>query len=154
MSIPDRILRPIVEGPDAEGFRHIRYPGNGHNAGYGEILARTEDERIARVRIATGERSSNVRGGLHGGFMLSFLDQAIFVGPAVLGLIDVSSAVTLSLSSQFMAAGVTDKPLDCLVEVVRETGRLVFVRGIMEQGDGPIMSFDATLRKFSPRSEA
>jgi hypothetical protein len=57
--------------------------------------------------------------------------------------------VTLSLATQFVAAGSIAKPLDCVVEIVRETGRLLFLRGQMEQDGETLMTYQATVRKFS-----
>jgi acyl-coenzyme A thioesterase PaaI-like protein len=142
---------PVIEGPDADGFYVVTFGGDGHNAGYGRMLCRLEGARTARVRIETGRRSSNVNDAIHGGFMLSFLDQALFVGPRTLGLIEVSGAVTLGVSTQFLAAGQPTQPLDCMVEIVRETGRLLFLRGTLEQGDEILLTYQATLRKITRR---
>jgi acyl-coenzyme A thioesterase PaaI-like protein len=147
----DKPRGPVIDGPDADGFYGATFDGSGHNASYGRILCRPESERRARVRIATGQRASNVRGTLHGGFLLSFLDQALFIGPAILSGAPVGSAVTLSLSTNFVAGGAIDRPVDCLVEIVRETGRLIFQTGTMEQDGATLLTFQATLRKSSPR---
>jgi acyl-coenzyme A thioesterase PaaI-like protein len=137
-----------MDGPDADGFTGVTFPGDGHNASYGRILARTEGPDTARVRIATGRAAANVLDLVHGGFLLSFLDQALFVGPAVMGRIDFGRAVTLGVSTQFLAPGAIDCPLDCVVEIVRETGRLLFLRGQLEQGDAVLLTYQATVRKL------
>ncbi len=58
-----------------------------------------------------------------------------------------AGAVTLGVSTQFIGGGKLDEPLDCVVEIVRETGRLMFLRGQMEQGEHIVLSFQATLSK-------
>jgi acyl-coenzyme A thioesterase PaaI-like protein len=63
----------------------------------------------------------------------------------------VSGSVTLDLHNQFIGAGQIGEPLDVLCEVMRETGRLVFLRGSVEQGDRLVSSFLGTLRKPSVR---
>jgi len=140
-------LAPVRDGPDADGFYGWTFPGKGFNAYLGRMLSRAEGEATARIRITTGPTRSNVQNIVHGGFLLGFLDQAIFVGPVSMGRLPFSGAVTLGVSTQFIRGGKLDQPLDCVVEIVRETGRLMFLRGQMEQGDHLVLTFQATLSK-------
>lgn len=142
-------LAPVRDGPDADGFYGWTFPGEGFNAYLGRMLVRAEGDAIVRVRIPTGPSRGNVQGAIHGGFLLGFLDQAIFVAPVSIGLLPFAGAVTLGVATQFIGAGKLDQPLDCLVEVVRETRRLMFLRGQMEQGDHLVLSYQATLSKRS-----
>ncbi|HEY0269701.1 MAG TPA: PaaI family thioesterase [Sphingomonas sp.] len=138
---------PRTEGPDGEGFYTTHFEGPGFNGGFGAIRSRAEGA-LARVRIATGPERANPMGALHGGFLLAFLDQAVFVGPVVLGRLALPDwAVTLNFATQFVAPGRIDVPLDCMVEFVSETGRLIFLRGQMEQEGRALLLFQATLRK-------
>lgn len=138
---------PIRDGPDADGFFGWTFSGSGFNATLGRILSRAEGADMVRVRIAAGPDRGNVQGALHGGFLLGFLDQALFIGPTSTGRLPFASAVTLSVSTQFVAAGRIGPPLDCLVEIVRETGRLLFLRGTMEQDGRVVLVWQATLSK-------
>ena len=140
-------LAPVRDGPDADGFYGWTFPGEGFNAYLGRMLSHAEGEATARIRIPTGPSRSNVQGMVHGGFLLGFLDQAIFVGPVSMGRLPFAGAVTLGVSTQFIGGGKLDQPLDCIVEIVRETGRLMFLRGHMEQGDHLVLTFQATLSK-------
>jgi acyl-coenzyme A thioesterase PaaI-like protein len=146
-------LAPVRDGPDADGFYGWTFPGEGFNAYLGRMLARSEGDAVVRVRIPTGPSRSNVQHSVHGGFLLGFLDQAIFVGPVSMGRLPFAGAVTLGVSTQFIGPGKLDQPLDCLVEIVRETGRLMFLRGQMEQGDHVVLTYQATLSK-RPKSAA
>jgi acyl-coenzyme A thioesterase PaaI-like protein len=56
-------------------------------------------------------------------------------------------AVTLELSTQFVGAGKVDRPLDAVVELVRETGRMMFLRGMVVQEDDTVASFSGIVRK-------
>jgi acyl-coenzyme A thioesterase PaaI-like protein len=136
------------DGPDADGFVGWTFEGDGYAAGYGRMLARAEGASIARVRIATGQARANVLGSVHGGFLLAFLDQALFVGQVAMGGVSPGNAVTLNIATQFVGPGHIDAPLDCIVETVRETGRLVFLRGTLEQGSHLVMTYQATMRKL------
>lgn len=57
--------------------------------------------------------------------------------------------MTLELSTQFIGAGKPDQPLDAVVEVLRETGRLLFLRGEVVQGDHLVAGFTGLVRKAS-----
>jgi acyl-coenzyme A thioesterase PaaI-like protein len=60
--------------------------------------------------------------------------------------------VTLELSTQFVGGGDPARPLDAVTEIVRETGSLVFVRGVVEQDADRIAAFSGIVRKFTPRA--
>ena len=148
MIAEDRPHGRRIEGPDAEGFYTTHFDGPGFNGTYGAVRSRIEGD-LARVRIATGPERANPMGALHGGFMLAFLDQAIFVGPAALGRLAAPTwGVSLNFATQFVAPGRADVALDCLVEIVSETGRLMFLRGQLEQEGQPLLTYQATIRKI------
>ena len=44
-----------------------------------------------------------------------------------------------------------DEPLDAEVDLLRETRRLIFMRGLVVQGDAKSAAFAGTVRKGSPR---
>ncbi len=146
----DRPSGPRTEGPDADGFYTAIFEGPGFNGIFGPIQCRPEGENVARVRIATGPQRANPHGVLHGGFLMAFLDQAVFVGPVTMQRLPFASAVTLNFATQFVGAGRADVPLDCIVEIVSETGKLMFLRGQLEQEGRIVLSYQATLRKLGP----
>src|SRR5690606_15707222 len=108
-------------------------PGRYNHAFIGPLLLRTESETACRVRMAIEERHTNAGGVVHGGTTLGFADVSIFAALYILTGIDPIGAVTLDLSTQFIGAGSPRKPLDSVVELLRETTRLGFVRGMMVQ---------------------
>src|ERR1700754_282 len=146
----DRPSGPNASGPDADGFYAKTFDGPGFNGIFGRVLCRPEGENTARVRIETGPARANPHGALHGGFLLAFLHQAVFVGPITLGRLPMNGAVTLNFATQFVGPGRADIPLDCVVEIVSETGKLIFLRGQIEQEGRPVLSYQATLRKLGP----
>jgi acyl-coenzyme A thioesterase PaaI-like protein len=89
----------------------------------------------------------NGSGAIHGGVLLSFADFALFsIAHNALGG-DIT-AVTLTLNSEFASAGDLDGNVEARGEVVRETGSLVFARGILSQKERPLLVFSGTLRKL------
>ena len=69
-------------------------------------------------------------------------------------MLQAGGAVTLDLSAQFIGGGRIGEPLEARVELLRETKRMLFMRGlIVQQGQPTIASFTGTLRKSSPPPE-
>lgn len=117
----------------------------------GKLLVRPGDPDKAWVRMFPELRHSNFSDNLHGGTVLGFIDVALFGAARMFGMIDVGPAVTIDLSVQFIGAGRIDVPLDAEVELLRETGRLLFLRGLVVQGENRIAGFSGTIRKPSKR---
>jgi Uncharacterized protein, possibly involved in aromatic compounds catabolism len=108
----------------------------------------------ARVRMLPERRHSNLGDNVHGAVSLGLVDVALFAASHQFGSLDAGHSVTLDLSTQFVGAGRIGEPLDALVELVRETGRLIFLRGLVVQGandDHIVLSFAGTIRKASPK---
>ena len=62
---------------------------------FGAIRARVEIDGKVRVRVETGPRHRNLFDQVHGGFTLALVDQALFVGPAILGIEGAVGAATI-----------------------------------------------------------
>lgn len=121
----------------------------------GDLLTRVEEGadgiRRARLRMFPQRRHANVLGGVHGAVTLALIDISLFSAMHTLIGSNAASSVTLDLSTQFIGAGKVGEPLDAVVEVLRETGRLVFLRGLVEQGETTVAAFNGTIRKPSAR---
>jgi acyl-coenzyme A thioesterase PaaI-like protein len=117
----------------------------------GKMLVRSEGEGRARLRMFPTIRHSNLGNNLHGGTTLGFIDVALFGAARMFGLIEAGAAVTLDLSTQFLGSGAVDIPLDAEVELLRETRRLLFLRGLILQGDNRLAAFAGTIRKPTVR---
>jgi acyl-coenzyme A thioesterase PaaI-like protein len=72
--------------------------------------------------------------------------MAMFAGGYAAGA-DIAYSVTLDLSAQFLSPGRLGVPLDATVELLRETKRLAFMRGLVLQGEERVASWSGTLRK-------
>ncbi len=119
-----------------------------YNATIGKLIVRGEGEGRARCRMFPDVRHSNLGNVVHGGAILTFIDMAFFAGGHMAGMSE-GPAVTLDCAVQFISAGELDRPLDAVVELLRESGRLAFYRGTVEQDGRIVASFSGTLRKFS-----
>jgi uncharacterized protein (TIGR00369 family) len=113
----------------------------------GKMIVRLDDDGKARMRMFPEMRHTNLMGNLHGGTILSLIDVGIFGCSRMFGLIEAGTAVTLDLSVQFLGAGKGDIPLDAVSELLKETRRLLFLRGVVEQEGELIAAFSGTIRK-------
>ena len=118
-----------------------------------KLLVRRDDDGKARLRMFPEHRHTNLADNVHGGTVLALVDIALFACSRMLGIIEAGTAVTLDLSVQFIGAAKPGQPCDAVTELLKETRRLVFLRGIVEQdGNGIIAAFSGTIRKpTSPR---
>ena len=147
------------EHPDHPGWMRWGFrDATRYNAFLGDMLVRLEGAdatggagRIARVRMTPEHRHSNLANVVHGGAMLGFIDVSLFAAARGFGLIEAGTAVTLDLNTHFIGGGRIGEPLEARVELLRETGRLLFLRGLVMQGDGPVAEFSGTIRKPSKR---
>jgi uncharacterized protein (TIGR00369 family) len=112
----------------------------------GRLLVRPDGEGRGTCRMFPDDSHTNLGGILHGGAILTFIDMALFAGGRAAGA-STKRAVTLDCSVQFIAPGRPGIPLDAEVELLRETGRLAFFRGIAVQDGATIAAFSGTLRK-------
>ena len=118
----------------------------------GHMLVRREGDRLCRVRMFPERRHTNLLDMVHGAVTLALIDVALFAAMRTLLEGDAAGSVTLELSSQFIGAGRPDAPLDAMVEVMRETRRLAFLRGTVVQGEADevlVASFSGIVRKPS-----
>jgi uncharacterized protein (TIGR00369 family) len=117
----------------------------------GKMIVRHEADGKARTRMFPEHRHTNLMNNLHGGLTLSLIDVALFSSSRMFGLIEAGTAVTLDLSVQFIGAGRAGVPIDAVTELLKETRRLLFLRGIVEQEGEMIAAYSGTIRKPTVR---
>ena len=116
-----------------------------------KLLVRTDADGKARLRMFPERHHTNLKGVLHGGTVLALIDVGLFACSRMLGIIEAGTAVTLDLSTQFIGGGLEGKPCDAVTELLKETRRLVFLRGVVEQDGELIAAFSGTIRKPTAR---
>ena len=139
------------DDPDAPGWKTWQFrDSTRYNAFLEPLQVRLEGD-IARVRMMPRHEHSNMRDNVHGGALLGFMDVALFAASRAFGVLGAGGAVTLDLSAQFIGGGMIGEPLEARIELLRETSRMLFLRGLIVQDNVPtIASFTGTLRKSSP----
>ena len=135
--------------PDHPGWRlwEVRDTRRFNGQVVGKLITRVEDNGLVRLRMFPELRHTNLLDIVHGAVTLSLIDISLFTCGHMLGLQGMAGSVTLDLSTQFIGGGYADRPLDAVAEVLKETKRLVFLRGLVEQGDHKVAAFSATIRK-------
>ena len=116
----------------------------------GKQLLRAESDTSARLRINPQiPLHTNSAGNVHGAITLALADVSLFAAMYALRGLDAGRAVTLDLTAQFIGSGDASRPLDAVVELLRETRRFAFLRGLVVQDDDVVASFTAAIRKPS-----
>ncbi len=118
----------------------------------GKMLLRPEGEKSARLRMFPAKKHSNIIGTVHGGATVALVDIALFATTHVVTSADAAGAVTLDIECRFIGAGELGKPLDAVTEVLRETGRMIFMRGLVEQDGVLIAAYSGSIRKPTQRA--
>lgn len=114
----------------------------------GKQLLRAEGPDSCRMRIVPQvPLHMNGAGNVHGGIIMALIDVSLFAALYLLRGVDAGKSVTLDLTTQFIGSGKTARPLDSVVQLLRETRRLAFLRGLVVQDDDLVASFCATVRK-------
>lgn len=108
---------------------------------------------IALVWMTPLRVHTNLQDNLRSGALLGLVDVVLYGASRVFGVIDAGSAVTRDLSTQFVSASKIVAMLEARVELLRETGRLLFLRGrVVQKGETIAASFSGTIRKPRRRS--
>jgi acyl-coenzyme A thioesterase PaaI-like protein len=76
--------------------------------------------------------------------------MALFAAGRSFGVL-IGPASTLDMSIQFITGGAISVATEAHVELLRETGRLLFLRGVVVQDDVMVASFLGTIRKPSTK---
>lgn len=122
----------------------------------GKMQVRKEGN-LCRLRMFPERRHTNLVDSIHGAVTLGLIDIALFATMHLTGSGEAGPSVTVELSTQFVGGGDPDRPLDAVTEIVRETGRMLFLRGFATQprddgGEEIIASYSGIVRKMRSRS--
>ncbi|MGE4322932.1 MAG: PaaI family thioesterase [Sphingobium sp.] len=143
------MLRPVVDGPwsgwsqwqPPECSTFIRSLGSSYVRGAGP--------RKAIVAFPTSAAHCNGLGVLHGGFVASFADHAYSVALAAMERPGGVANLTVDLGMQYFGTGRPGAPLVGDVELLRETGRMLFLRMTVSQEGEVIAASSVTMRKLA-----
>ena len=147
------MTRELITSGDLAGWTRWRRDPDGRFASLlGDFYFRQAEAGV-ECRMETDRKHSNGLGYIHGGFIMSFIDMAMFA--FIYRQLENSAAVTLSCATDFLSAGIVGKPIEASGEILKETGKMLFVRGLVRQDGVNVASFTGTMRKIPrpPRPE-
>jgi uncharacterized protein (TIGR00369 family) len=140
----------ITDGPNAGWTRWRRDPDGRFASLLGDFFFRQGPDGAGfpavECKMETDRRHSNGLGYIHGGFIMSFIDMAMFA--FIFRQLENHAAVTLSCATDFLSAGIVGKPIEATGEILKETGKMLFVRGLVKQDGVNVASFTGTMRKI------
>ncbi|NYT41144.1 PaaI family thioesterase [Sphingomonas sp. R-74633] len=150
MSAPAPEHFQYEDDPDLPGWKRWQILDQGRfNSFIGSLSVKATTDRTALVRHRFERQHSNLRDHIHGGALAGFIDMALFAAARGLGVL-AGPASTVDMSIQFIAGGAIGTETEAEVELLRETGRMLFLRGVVRQGEVTVASFLGTIRKSSP----
>lgn len=107
------------------------------------FIKKVGEDWISRLYLE--KKHMNGQNILHGGMLATFADYALFA--IARDKLMESGAVTITLNTEIMAAAQLGETIEAKGELVHETGRMLFLRGLIYCGDQTLMSFSGVLRK-------
>ena len=152
---PEEMTREHITTGELAGWTRWRRDPDGRFASLlGDFYFRPTQAGWVECRMETDRKHSNGLGYIHGGFIMSFIDMAMF--GFIYRQLENSAAVTLSCATDFLSAGIVGKPIEASGEILKETGKMLFVRGLVTQDGANVASFTGTMRKIPrpPRTPA
>lgn len=113
----------------------------------GPFCFRVESDGSSLTAFQPDQRHLNSKGILHGGCLLSFADFSLFT-IAHTSLKANPTGVSLTMNAEFISPGNLDGIVEARGELLRETGSLAFIRGLLTQKDRTLLSFSGTIKKI------
>ena len=135
---------------DLPGWREWRIGAEGqfNRHMFDRLLSRLDDPETARIRVVPGPSHANINNVIHGGAIMALIDMAIYPAAMEITGNHALKVVSVDIHTQFIGPGDLARPLDCVVQLAKETGKMMFTRGTLEQGDEVVASFNALQRKI------
>lgn len=133
-SNPDDVPAVPVD-PAALGWRVVDLAGFANHVG--PFWTRT-DAGVRRFACLTDARHRNGQGMVHGGMLVTFIDQAL--GLIVREAVERQPCATVQLNTQFVAAGRPGDFIEMDHQIIRRTRSLVFIRGTLHTAGRTVLS--------------
>ncbi|MET0240435.1 MAG: PaaI family thioesterase [Sphingobium sp.] len=137
----------VADGPWAGWIRHTDEEPDTYLSIIGPSYSRPDGVDRAIVAVDTRPVHRNRMGALHGGYLAAVADHVGFAALKALGRPEQLGGVTIDLQVQFLGSGKVGPALFADVEILKETGRLFFVRMTFRQDHGLVAAATATFRK-------
>ncbi|WP_230461155.1 PaaI family thioesterase [Sphingobium sp. CAP-1] len=149
MSESQEVARPVADGKWAGWLTWVgRLDGTFINV-LGPSYFRPETPSRATVALETAPHHRNPVDSLHGGMLAAFADHAYFAALVAIGKPGQVDGVTVDLTMQYLGGGQIGPDLMAEVDLLQETGRMLFMRMLMTQEGRAVAASTATIRKVA-----
>lgn len=115
----------------------------------GPFYARRAADGSMLCGFRPGPHNLNGGGAVHGGALMSFADYALFM--IAYDAMRNRPGVTISCTSEFVGAALGGTLLTARGDVLRSGRSLVFVRGVIDMADEPVLNFSGIIKTSAPR---
>lgn len=139
---------PAPFDPAAAGWHVFPWHAEGFPTLVGPFWAKQEADGMAYGLVAE-DRHSNAHGIVHGGMLVTFLDQIL--GATCWEAAQRDAVVTIQLNTHFVAAARAGEFLEARAEAVRATKSIVFVRGQITVGERIVATADGVWKRLGAR---
>jgi len=114
----------------------------------GPFFWRRREDGVDHFVLRAEARHCNCHDILHGGLVMTLMDLAMVVAAKEH---QDSQVVTVSMSSEFTAAGRAGELIEASGELVRRANSLVFVRGQVHVDDRVLLNASGVYKPLRPR---
>jgi uncharacterized protein (TIGR00369 family) len=111
----------------------------------GPFYCRQLSDASRQCAFRVSHHHLNLFKSVHGGCLMAFADFALFW--IAHNELQDTGAVTASFSSEFLDIAREGDLIEASGEVLRSTGSMIFVRGLISSERRPLLSFSAILKK-------
>ncbi len=122
--------------------------GDPFNDTAGPFYVRPQQDGTVICAMQVQPKHLNGGGMMHGGVMMTFADFCLY---AFAGSLGDAGAVTITLNGDYIGAVPEGAIVECTGEMLRRTGSMAFVRGVMRSNDAVVFTFSGVLKFFSKR---
>lgn len=142
----------MTDEPDSEAdasvWRSLDFSGTGTWPElWPPVAFRLDRAGFAHFRVDPPAMSGNRLGGLHGAFLAGLAENCL--GILFYAATGQAGCVTVSMAIDYPGSGHVGAPIDGEVELMRETGRMQFLRIVLRQGDTVLLHGTGVLRKVT-----
>jgi len=133
----------VTEGEFA-GWRY--WPSDNFEVHSGPFYYKRADDGTVTTAFRAQQKQMNSQGAMHGGAFLTFADFSLFA-IAWDELAD-GRGVTISMTSEFIGAGVIGDLIEGTGEVVKATRSLIFLQGRLSCEGRPLFTYSAIIKRL------
>lgn len=136
---------PAPFDPAAHGWKILDWHEEGFPTLVGPFWTKKVGDRWSYGLIAE-PRHGNAHGIVHGGMLVTFLDQIL--GVTCWTAANKAPVVTIQLNTHFVSGAKAGEFIEASAEAVRATRSVVFVRGQLTVGDRIVATADGVWKRL------